>query len=231
MPTVFKASLDGSLSVRYFHVPIIGFYLGSARDYAQASLDAKDPTIRLRKTVCAITFSAMTLEAFINEVSEDVIPEQDRAAFDKGREPYKKPRGQSSVSFRYSRLVAIKHNVSPPGQLSAGIEELINVRNTLVHYKPTDTAGKYIMPPPAKTSTPDGAVMISFSFVERPLQVELPFLRKVSPEAAVSAYNTALRAIRYWHELCGDGQKLEQFHELSFNNASTAADAPDSAPP
>lgn len=32
----------------------------------------------------------MTLEAFVNEVSGDVIPEQDRAAFDRGREPYKK---------------------------------------------------------------------------------------------------------------------------------------------
>lgn len=49
MPTVFKASLDGSRSVRYFHGLIIGFYLGSARDYAQASLDARIPLFACAK--------------------------------------------------------------------------------------------------------------------------------------------------------------------------------------
>lgn len=42
----------------------------------------------------------------------------------------------------------------------------------------------------------------------------------MSPEAAVSAYNTALHAIRNWRELYGDGQKLEQFHELPLTTRS-----------
>ncbi len=203
MPTIFSARLDGSDAVRYFHVPIVGFYLESAREYARACLELDEGDIRLRKVICAVTFSAMAVEALINEVSEDLIPSNEKVAFDRGQRPYKKVPGQPLVQFKYVTLVETHKNSFVPPDLLSGIGTLIEMRNRLVHYKPTDTAGKYIMKPLTKIPTADGGMMTTIDFMEKPLRVEPPFVQRLSPEAAVDSYNTAVKAIRYWQLLSG----------------------------
>jgi hypothetical protein len=95
MPTVFETKFDRSNAMRYFHVSIANFYLNAGLSYAKKAQEAAENDVPLRRAICAITFSAMTLEAFIDERSEDEIPSSDRM-----RRKYEKPSGLSSV-YRY----------------------------------------------------------------------------------------------------------------------------------
>lgn len=230
MATIFSAKLDGSEAVRYFHVPIVGFYLGTARDYARSSLELDNGDVRLRKVICAVTFSSMALEALINEAADDVIPSNEKVAFDKGQKPHKKAANQSLVKFKYVTLIEMYKGSLVPPEVLSGIDELIDIRNTLVHYKPMDTAGKHILNPPTSTPTADGKIMTSISFIEKPRRIEAPFIQRLSPEVAVNSYNTAVRAIRCWQTLCGSEWDEQMFPELSskslFNIASSSRPLP-----
>lgn len=224
MPTVFETRFDGSNAIRYFHVPIANFYLNSSLSYAQKAQEFSQDDEQLRRIICAITFSAMTLEAFINERSDDVIPSADKNTFDRTQKPYKKSKGQSSVAYKYQCLVKLKYELETPPDILNGIEDLIATRNMLVHYKPIDTAGKYIMPPPAKTPISDGNMMLTIDFMQKPVRIEPPFLQKLTASTAAEAYNSVIRALRYWHELSGDSCGLDTYPVVS-PNPSIKADA------
>ena len=218
MPKLFEARLDGLEAIRSFPRSIVGFYLRAASDYAKEAITINDPDERLRKVISAITFSAMAIEAFINEVAEDIVPKKERASFDKTRKPYRKPSGQSALSFKYRILVAIiKPGSETPEELFRQLEALASVRNTLVHYKPSDTAGKYILPPRGRESIDGGGIKIAFRLAEKPLLIKPNFLDNISPQVAASSFNSVLRSIRHWHRLNGDGELLTQFAELPSN--------------
>jgi len=219
MPTVFETRFDGSNAIRYFHVPIANFYLNSALSYAKEAQEEAKDDLPLRRIICAITFSAMTLEAFINERSDDVIPSADKNAFDRAQKPFKKPSGQSAVAYKYQSLVKLKYESETPLEIITGIEDLIATRNMLVHYKPSDTAGKYIMPPPAKTPTDDGNMMLTIDFMLQPVRIEPPFLQRLTAGAAAEAYNSVLSAMKYWYELGGSAGGLDKYPVLSPNKS------------
>lgn len=220
MPILFSAALNGvDESVRYFHVPIVGFYLGAARDFARSCIDQKEDDDGLvRNVICSITFSAMAVEALINEATDEMIPSGDRNAFDKGLKPFKRASKQSLVMFKYVTLVERYKSAIVPDAILAGIKELVEIRNTLVHYKPEDTAGKYIMGPAIHTPTDDGGIMISFDFTRPPRRIQPPFVQNLSRDVAIRSYNTAMLTIKYWHGLCDLPWSAEVFPELSSAN-------------
>lgn len=206
MPTIFEATFDGSNAVRYVHVPIVNFYLNAALGYAREAQEHAEGDMSLRRAVCAITFSAMTLEAFVNERSEDDIPSADKSDFDRMRRKYAKPPGRSSVTHKYECLLAAKLKAKAPPEIMLGLEDLMATRNMLVHYRPIDTACKYIMPPPKNVPMESGG-MVVIDFMQEPLRIEPPFLNRINHATAAKSYNSVLMALRYWYgsttELCG----------------------------
>lgn len=220
MPTIFEARMDGSEAIRYFHVPMVGFYLSSAFEYATSLSQTDDPILKLRNTISTITFSAMTLEAFINEVSENEIRSDLRDEFDRGQKKYKKPQGQSSIRFKFCRLLLDKHQFEAPLEFADKLELLANLRNTLVHYKLSETAGKAIMEPVTKTVLRDGEAMFTIDFTKPPRRVEPPFLDKISPEAGLKSYSIAIDALKIWLELEGDIEQLKLLDTLAIPSSA-----------
>ena len=216
MPTIFKANFDGSESIRYFHVSIVNFYLDSALNFAKIAIRKANENSQLRRTICAISFSAMTLEAFISEISEDLIQSTDKYSFDRAQKKFRKPLGQSSVAYKYQVLVKMKYGKEVPTDVIFGIEKLVSIRNMLVHYKLSDTAGKYIMPAPTQMPLEDGSIMFSIDLTSAPVKIEPPFLQSVTAEAAVESYNAVLKALKLWYELGNVTCGLDDYPELKL---------------
>jgi hypothetical protein len=208
MPVVFEIEMDGSDGVFYDHFPLVGFYLDSAYNFKQSLTIEAEYGILLKNIISTILFSAMTLEAFINERAEDVIGKESRSDFDRCRGDYKKNKNESSVLFKFRKLVQIQFKQDIDSDLTEKIEYLIELRNTLVHYKLSDTAGKYYTAPAKKTLLPSGEYMQTIEF-NTPIKLfDPPFLEKVSVDAGNRAFTNTLDCIKLWLMLASETEQL-----------------------
>lgn len=201
MPTVYEAKIDGSNAVRYFHFSLIRFYLDQAYEHANKSKEGDKEGRLLASSVITIMFSAMALEAFANEISEDLIPKEELNDFVRLRKSYKQKEQESSLVAKLRILFERRHNHSLGEDQLNGIEKLVSLRNNLVHYKLSELAGKYIMPPPQHTNLGNGQFMTTFDFTMMPERIEPPFVQQVSGDAAVCCFNIALLVINLWGTL------------------------------
>lgn len=204
MPTVYEAKIDGSNAVRYFHFSLIRFYLDQAYESAIKSKEDDKSGRLLASSVIAIMFSAMALEAFANEISEDLIPKEELNDFTRLRKAYKQKEQESSLAAKLRILFELKHNHSLGAELLYDAEKLVSLRNNLVHYKLSELAGKYIMPPAKKTKLSNGEFMTTLDLTMMPERIVPPFIQQVSGEAAVSCFNIALLIINSWGNLSGE---------------------------
>jgi len=213
VPVIFSAKLDGSEAVRYFHIELTGTYLGISRRSAERARADKerDPGNALRHTCIAITFAAMALEAFVNERAEDIIPEAERHDFEKLQNRFSVKERRSKVVSRLLLLAREKQIPQPSDAIVGSLVALFELRNTLVHYKLAETAGKIFLDPPKRSA--DGS-MVSISFIGKPRRIEPPFLAKVTSEAAVRCYNTAFDFLHFWTVSIKDGE-MKGFDRLT----------------
>lgn len=214
MPTIYEAKFDGSNGVRYFHISLVRLYLDQAYKYALEVKRNGDENM-LASAITAIVFSAMALEAFINEVSEDVIDKEELNQFIRFKRPYKMEGGEGSVCAKYRIIFEKKFNHVLEEEVKKSIKALIELRNNLVHYKLTELAGKFIMPPVKHTPTGDGGIMSTLDFMVKPERVEPPFISKVHPKAAVNSFNTALFVINKWGEMLGAKDYVPGLEEIA----------------
>lgn len=200
MPTIFEANFDGSDAIRYFHISLVRMYLDQAYKNATESCSTEQELVF---SITSIMFSAMALEAFVNEMSEDVIEKNNLNAFIRMRSPYKKNFGEGEVCAKIRILFKEKFNYLLEECDIKSIMDLVNNRNNLVHYKLTDTAGKLIMPPVKHSYFEDGRVMSTIDFTLTPKRMEPPFVESINSRSAVSGFNTVLQIILKWGELLG----------------------------
>ena len=206
MPTVFSAKLDGSQAVRYHHVSLVTFYLRQARSRALASASVPPSEEQFSEALLAIICSALCLEAFANEMAENVLPDAELKDFLMLRKTFRKPDGVSSVSWKLRILFQKQwgHDLGSDDPTLRGVEELFNLRNALVHYKLGESAARSYLPPPAQIpNTETGQVMTVIDFMQRPTRVEAPLVNRVRPRAAAQAYNAALRVLCAWNQKAG----------------------------
>jgi hypothetical protein len=215
MPILYEAKLDGSNAVRYFHFSLVRFYLDQAHENAKKSQEESQGTKLLGFCVSGIMFSAMALEAFANEVSEDIVPKDELNDFIHLRKSYRKQNGESSIGAKYRILFQIKHDYALEKELEDEINDLATMRNNLVHYKLTELSGKFIMPPVKQTQCGDGQIMSTIDFTVQPERIEPPFIQKVSSSAAVRSFNTALSVIKKWGMLLGVKDNVPGLEEIA----------------
>lgn len=202
MPTVFEANFDGSDTVRCFHISLVRLYLDQANENARASISS-GADAELVRSITAIMFSAMALEAFVNEVSEDVIENNEMDNFVRLKKPFKIQKNEGSICAKLRIIFERKYKYELEDEYTDRIIELANYRNSLVHYKLTDTAGKIILPPVTHTKLDDGRTMSTIDFMAKPKRIEPPFIYRINSKSAVSAFNAALTVILLWGNLSG----------------------------
>lgn len=203
MPTVFSAKLDGSLAVRYHHVSLVTFYLRQARSRALASAALPAGEDQFSEALLAIICAALCLEAFVNEMGENVLPDADLKDFLMSRKGFHKPDGIGAVSWKMTTLFQKQWDepLDAADPLVLAVEALFELRNALVHYKLGESAAKSYLPPPAHIANPEtGQFMTVIDFMQQPERVEEPLVSRVRPQAAARAYNVALQVIKKWNE-------------------------------
>lgn len=203
MPTIYEAKMDGSNAIRYFHISLVRFYLDLSFKYSSEAVDEQKEGVLLPSSVIGIVFSAMSIESFINEVSEDVIPKEELVNFIRLRKTYKKSPDESSVTSKLRIMFKAKFDYDLPEGIKQKIEEVISLRNNLAHYKLTDLAGKYIMPPTTTMPVESGGFMTTLDFTLQPERIEHPFVQSVTGLAAAKSFNCALEVINMWGRMQG----------------------------
>jgi hypothetical protein len=206
MPTVFSGKLDGSHSVRYHHVSLVTFYLRQARSRALAAMKFAAGEDQFCESLLSIICAALCLEAFVNEMGEEVLPQPELKDFLMCRKGFHKPDGISAVSWKMTTLFQRKWNLALDSAdlLVYDVEELFALRNALVHYKFGESAAKSYLPPPTQLADAEtGQVMTVFDFMQQPTHAEKPLVNRVHPQAAARAYNAALRVLERWNEKAG----------------------------
>jgi hypothetical protein len=149
--------------------------------------------------------SALCLEAFSNEIAEAVFSEQELDDFLRSRRQHKKRDG--IVALVTSKIISLfdakwAHLLLPKTELVQQIELLFELRNSLVHYKLSESAAKAYLPPPARIATDEvGGSMTVFDFMHPATRVEEPLVARVTSKAAIESYNTALRTLKLWNQL------------------------------
>lgn len=204
MPIIFEAKMDGSNAVRYFHFSLIRFYLDQAYEHAIKSKVEHEEMLLSASSIIGIMFSAMALEAFANEQSEDVIPKEEINDFVRLRKAYKQKERETSLTAKLRILFECKYSHSLGEEHRNGIEELVSLRNNLVHYKFSELAGKHILPPAKQTKLDNGQTVTTINFMEQPELVEPPFILRVGGDAAANCFNIALSVINSWGSLSGE---------------------------
>ncbi|WP_022957171.1 hypothetical protein [Spongiibacter tropicus] len=215
MPTIFEAKIDGSNAIRYFHFSLVEFYLEQAYVNSTQAKEDQEPNHLLASSIMGIMFSAMALEAFANEISEEIIPKEDLKSFIHLRKGYKKLQGESSVLAKLRILFKEKFNHDLDSDAKSGLEKLTSLRNNLVHYKLSDLAGKYIMPPVGNMDVGGGQKMLTIDFMQKPERVEPPFIQEVTGDAALECFNHAYSVIETWNSL------ISKKEQDSGNDVST----------
>jgi hypothetical protein len=216
MRTIYQATMDGSDSILYQPISMFIYYLQCAKEYKYQLEHDEKLELWLKPTIALIMFSTMALEAFISELAEFHIEDEHRDSFDRCQKIYLKPKTlkQSSVRFKFNILFETKFQKPIPDEIGAQVEYLIELRNTLVHYKTGKTAGQYQMHPPIRTPTSGGADMVTLDFTKPPKIYIPPFIQQVTVEAGVKAYTIVYECLKLWFEADGkndDVKKLEEY--------------------
>lgn len=158
---VVMQSGGGKPTVHFQRVSLTGFYLDCARKSAGAALGInaeKEIEKRLELSIMTILWATLALEAGANETAEDIISSTDLAIFDQCRKQYRKPDKLSKTVWKWHWLFKAGLNVEipPSDPLFVAAEELVQLRHSLTHYKPQDTARKVYFEPTQPVLKEDG---------------------------------------------------------------------------
>ena len=199
MVTVFEGSVDDDC-VRYEHHSLVIFYLSQAERYADIAVKNHAVGRLQSDSIVAIVFAAMCIEEFINETAEGIFKKEDIDDFYFLRGEFKKRGKASSLSKKLVLIFQEAFQFDMPQSILDSVEELVSLRNNLVHYKLTDTATRIIYPPLAQTITSDGGMMTTVDFMQEPKRVIPPFVQTVTGDAAERSLKTAISVIELWDE-------------------------------
>ncbi len=103
-------------------------------------------------SVLGLVYSAMSVEAYANEIAEELIPYKDLSDFDFCRGDYEPPKKFGRVSRPAWKWKLLFERVGRPIDLSdpllIGVERVANDRNSLVHYQMSKSATTIVHKPP-----------------------------------------------------------------------------------
>jgi hypothetical protein len=198
MVTIYEGSIDQDC-VRYEHHSLVLFYVDQSQRYAEMSQENCTEGVLQSDSIVAIVYAAMSIEAFLNETAESVIEKGQLDDFTFLRNEFKKRGKSSAIVKKTTILFQEAFEVSVPQTLLESIEELVQLRNNLIHYKISDTATKKIYPPLEQKKTTDGQTVTCIDFTQKPKTIIPAFVQRVTNCAAMTSYKTADSLLQFWN--------------------------------
>lgn len=194
MSTVYEINKSGE-HVRYVHHSLVVFYLEQANNNAMQAREEQIDGVVLSSSIVCILFSAIALEAALNEIAEKVLDESELDDFEFCRGDFRKEKKRSALRCKLNHLLQRKFDTHFPETIGAEIDNLSELRNSLVHYKLSKYATKL------KVNVPKTRAGLSVVDFNAPTEIiEEPLVKKITAEAAVASYNAVLKALHCWGE-------------------------------
>ena len=192
MRVVFETDGAGTSPVQYLHCPLNRYYLRQSADHATAAQQCATREQIFNEALLAVIFASLCLECFANERAEDGLEGKDLKDF-------LRPGGRTvpaklKTLFHKTLKVGLSMKKSPLKE----VEELFDLRNRLVHYKLTESAGKAHMLPSRVEEFANGIAM-KIDFTAPATKIEQPLIESVNARVAAESYNAALALMKQWH--------------------------------
>lgn len=209
MLTIYETNESGE-HFRYVHHSLVGLYLEQASINAEQAREKQVEGVMLSSSVVSILFSAIALEAALNEFAEKALDKSELDDFEYSNGAFKKEKGHSVLRSKMNRLLRRQFDLDLPAGIGSDIDTLTELRNALVHYKMRKYATKLKVNIP---EMPAGMMVVDFT---APTEViEEPLVTKITAHAAIAAYNAVLLAINYWGNLDGGANITPGFEIIS----------------
>jgi hypothetical protein len=199
---VIMQSGGGKPTVHFQRVSLTGFYLSCARKSAEAALGIGDEREqierRLEVSIMTILWATLALEAGANENAENIIPEADLSAFDNCRQQYKKPDKLSKIVWKWHWLFKAgpKSEIPVTDPLFVAAEELVQLRHSITHYKPQDTARRVYFEPTPPVLKEDGFWhSMAWSVDMKPSKIEPSLVEAAILRQPAAKHYMAARAV------------------------------------
>lgn len=213
MPTIYETNEAGE-HIRYAHHSLVVFYLEQANSNALQAKEEQVEGVMLSSSLVCLLFSAIALEAALNEFAEKVLDESELNDFEFNRQGFRKKKGQSSQRFKLDYLLQRQFNVSLPEPIGIEIDKLSDLRNSMVHYKLSKYATKLKVNVP---KAPKGLMVVDFT---APTEViDDPLVAKITAGAAIAGYNVVLKALNFWGLQEGNENNTPGFEPIDWFSA------------
>lgn len=198
-------------------VDLAGFHLRRAYNNAlwlKNNPNPAEPDDFLERSILAVLWSVLALEAGANHIGEDHIATDEYEDFERCRKKFQPPAKVSTVIWKWHWLfkLAAQKEIAPTDPLFSEVERLVKLRHRLSHYAGPDTWSRHYFAPAA----PKGDYFLLFNAEDAPVRAEPALIDVFFSAAPPSHYMAARQLLLEWHMATGsDGKELtERFPAL-----------------
>ncbi len=212
MTTILKANRLKGESIEYQSISMVSYFLCWAGEYAKKALEPKlNDEQKLKYSISSIMMNSLSLEAFINERAENVISDENKINFDRCRKEFANKTNYSNTVWKLIFIFNTELDTDLPKELLIALDNLMQSRHKLVHYKCEESARKI------KRRAPSTDDMFSIDFSSEPLEVEPSLIEKnLTPTKAKTHYEAVLELARTYIRLNdGDLSVLDEYPALN----------------
>ena len=213
-------------TTRYLRAPLAGWYLKRAHHYAVSSQkeESRDSSSEhehaFEQAFLAIVYSALALEAFANQIAEDIVPEEKLEAFIWTRKPFARHKRLSAPASKWVHLLGLVGRKTAHNERHIrNADQVVRARNAFVHYEPRESSAKIITDvEPLLESEKVGEEMkidinvyMPFTAVQGSKLVPSLVEKEIDPARAKDHYSAVREMLLFWHQVQNsDTDSLEQ---------------------
>lgn len=213
MGKVLEADRDKQISVQYVPFSLVSHFLYWGGEYAAKASSFDDSQLeRLKYCISSVVMCSLSLEAFVNEQTEELIEQSERIKFDRCKNKYKNKSNYSNTTWKLYLLLNMKNSssIKLDDTLLSDLDVLVQTRHKLIHYKPEDTAQKITR------VAPSNGDWFTIDFGAEPIDVEPSLIEKELSLAQVSKYyNSVKNVAKYWQTINGrDPSVLDEYPQV-----------------
>lgn len=219
MPTVLRADPKEQISVEYHRIQLTQYFLDWSLKYVGIAKKEYEVSFEneIEASVTSIIHSALFVESFINQFAEEFIKNDDRLNFDRCKKSYKNTSDLSNTVWKLYCILnkQTEDSISLDDNLLIRINDIIQIRHKLVHYKPEESSRKIYR------KAPNSNGMFTLDFMGDPVKIEPSLLEKeVCCLNAIAHYMSCRELLLLWCNLIGQDvggfsryPKVEIFHK------------------
>ncbi|VAW71878.1 hypothetical protein MNBD_GAMMA12-1811 [hydrothermal vent metagenome] len=220
MPTVFRADPREQISVEYHRIQLTQYFLDWSLKYARIAKKECEVSFEneIEASVTSIIHSALFIESFINQFAEEFIKNDELINFDRCKKSYKNTSDLSNTVWKLHYILnkQTEGSISLNDNLLIRINDIIQIRHKLVHYKPEESSRKIYRKAPSSNG------MFTLDFMSEPVKIEPSLLEKeVCCLNAIAHYMSCRELLLLWCKLidqnAGDFSRYPEIKGIGDN--------------